>query len=224
MNEFVEECRREWRRLGVPDRVIEEMAAELAADLEEAEADGVSAGEALGRGASDARSFAADWATERGVTRQAALSTGRFSWRFAIAAATAAFAAMAISGAVLVAMGSRSAPERLSLPAPAGIPALADVRATQRVYVGPPLRIIEEPMEVPAREATPGTIWVRRLPPDAAATAQVGALEIRIAGAHDDSRTVGWVLLIVGLAGAVLLTLLASGIRAGGPLGRRTAS
>ena len=38
MNEFVEECRREWNRLGVPDPVANEMAAELEADLEEAEA------------------------------------------------------------------------------------------------------------------------------------------------------------------------------------------
>ena len=49
MNEFVEECRREWRRLGVPDPVANEMAADLAADLEEAEAEGCSAEEVLGQ-------------------------------------------------------------------------------------------------------------------------------------------------------------------------------
>ena len=31
MNEFIEECRREWRRLGVPDPIANEMAADLAA-------------------------------------------------------------------------------------------------------------------------------------------------------------------------------------------------
>ena len=36
MNDFVEECRREWRRLRVPKHLADEMAAELAADLEEA--------------------------------------------------------------------------------------------------------------------------------------------------------------------------------------------
>ena len=33
MSQFVEECRREWKRLGVPDPVANEMAADLAADL-----------------------------------------------------------------------------------------------------------------------------------------------------------------------------------------------
>ncbi len=64
MTDFVEQCRLEWRRLGVPDALAEEMAAELAADLTEAEAEGVSAEEFLG---SDARSFAASWAAERGI-------------------------------------------------------------------------------------------------------------------------------------------------------------
>jgi hypothetical protein len=33
MSEFVEQCRREWRRLGVPDPLAEEMATDLASDL-----------------------------------------------------------------------------------------------------------------------------------------------------------------------------------------------
>ena len=41
MNAYVDECRREWKRLGVPDGLAEEMAAELEADLAEAETDGV---------------------------------------------------------------------------------------------------------------------------------------------------------------------------------------
>ena len=65
MTAFVEECRREWKRLGVPDSLAEEMAAELEADLAEAEADGVSAAEILGE--SDPRRFARTWATERGL-------------------------------------------------------------------------------------------------------------------------------------------------------------
>jgi hypothetical protein len=62
---FVEECRREWKRLRVPELFAEEMAAELEADLAEAEADGVSAAEMLGE--SDPRRFAATWAAERGL-------------------------------------------------------------------------------------------------------------------------------------------------------------
>src|SRR5215216_6046828 len=69
VRDFVEQCRREWKRLRVPDPVTEEMAAELVADLEEAKADGVSPEEVLGSGASDPRTFAASWAAERGVGR-----------------------------------------------------------------------------------------------------------------------------------------------------------
>jgi hypothetical protein len=67
MSDFVEQCRREWKRLGVPDPLAEEMAADLASDLKEAEAEGVSAEELLGSSAFDPRSFAASWAAERGV-------------------------------------------------------------------------------------------------------------------------------------------------------------
>jgi hypothetical protein len=48
VNDFVEECRREWRRLRVPDRVANEMAADLKADLDEAEAEGASPEAVLG--------------------------------------------------------------------------------------------------------------------------------------------------------------------------------
>ena len=57
MSQFVEECRREWRRLRVPSALADEMAEDLAADLREAEADGASEEEVLGSGASDPRAF-----------------------------------------------------------------------------------------------------------------------------------------------------------------------
>ena len=43
MNRSFDECRREWKRLRVPDAIANEMAADLAADLAEAEAEGASA-------------------------------------------------------------------------------------------------------------------------------------------------------------------------------------
>lgn len=67
MSDFVEQCRREWKRLGVPDAVAEEMAADLASDVRDAEADGVSTEEFLGSSLGDPASFAASWATERGI-------------------------------------------------------------------------------------------------------------------------------------------------------------
>jgi hypothetical protein len=67
MSDFIEQCRREWKRLGVPDPLAEEMATDLATDLSEAEAEGVSVEQLLGRIAFDPPSFAARWAAERGV-------------------------------------------------------------------------------------------------------------------------------------------------------------
>jgi hypothetical protein len=66
--EFIEECRREWRRLGVPDPIANEMAIDLTADIEEAESEGGSAEDVLGNSFFDPRRFAAAWAGARGVT------------------------------------------------------------------------------------------------------------------------------------------------------------
>jgi hypothetical protein len=68
MSDFVQQCRREWRRLGVPDPLAEEMATDLASDLREAEAEGVSAEELLGSSTFDPPSFAAAWAASEGLS------------------------------------------------------------------------------------------------------------------------------------------------------------
>jgi len=67
MDEFVEQCRNEWRRLGVADSVSEEMAEELTSDLREASAEGASPEDVVGSGVADPAAFAAAWATERGA-------------------------------------------------------------------------------------------------------------------------------------------------------------
>jgi hypothetical protein len=90
VSEFVDECRREWRRLGVPDPVANEMAADLTADLEEAEAEGGSPEDVLGNSAFDPRRFAAAWAAARGVT-SAPTPERRSFWRPPIAIALAVF-------------------------------------------------------------------------------------------------------------------------------------
>jgi hypothetical protein len=66
MSGFVDECRKEWSSLGVPEAEANEMAADLEADLAEAKADGYSPEEVLGNGYFDPRSFAASWAASRG--------------------------------------------------------------------------------------------------------------------------------------------------------------
>jgi len=89
MNQFVGECRKEWSRLGVPDAVANEMAADLSADLAEAEAEGASPEDVLGNGVFDARSFAASWATARGVVpdgRQSRSETRSQRWTIVVSA------------------------------------------------------------------------------------------------------------------------------------------
>jgi hypothetical protein len=69
MTRFVDECRKEWSRLGVPTAEANEMASDLEADLAEAQADGASPEDVLGNGFFDPRSFAASWAMARGFAR-----------------------------------------------------------------------------------------------------------------------------------------------------------
>jgi hypothetical protein len=124
MNDFVEQCRREWRRLGVPDPLAEEMAADLTADLSEAEADGVSAEEFLGSSIFDPRSFAASWAAERGII-PVSPSRGNPRRRPLVLVAFTALAAIAlIVSALLLATGqptvsvAATGTARRHLPAP----------------------------------------------------------------------------------------------------------
>ncbi len=107
MSEFVEECRREWRRLGVPDPVANEMAADLTADLEEAEAEGGSPEDVLGNSAFDPRRFAAAWAAARGVTSPPTLGR-RSLWRPPIAIALAVILGVLTFGAALALLVGRS--------------------------------------------------------------------------------------------------------------------
>ena len=111
MNGFVEECRREWKRLRVPGTIADEMASDLAADLEEAEADGASAQEVLGSAAADPRAFAAAWATERGLVRPR--RRPRFSLQWLLLGALAfllLLIAVVTAGVIVASSGRSSAP------------------------------------------------------------------------------------------------------------------
>ena len=101
MSDFVEQCRSEWKRLGVPDPLAEEMATDLASDLTEAEAEGVSAEEFLGSSAFDPRSFAASWAAERGII-PVPPSPGNARRRPLVLVAFTALAAIALVGSALL--------------------------------------------------------------------------------------------------------------------------
>ena len=102
MHEFVEECRREWRRLGVSDPIANEMAADLAADIEEAESEGGSAEDVLGNGAFDPRRFAGSWAAARGVTAPLMPAPAKRRWPALAFGLTGCTALLALAIGVLV--------------------------------------------------------------------------------------------------------------------------
>jgi hypothetical protein len=131
MNNFVEQCRREWKHLGVPDRLAEEMATDLASDLREAEAEGVSVEELLGTSAFDPPSFAATWAAERGIIPEQPsqrTTSGRplFLMAFTALAAIALIiaAALLLTGEpklTLATSPSGARPAHLLAPLPSGV-------------------------------------------------------------------------------------------------------
>lgn len=177
MNEFVEACRREWRRLRVPDAAANEMAADLEADLEEAQAEGASAEAVLGSGAFDPRSFANAWAAERGLIGKVP-RTHRFAWTPAV---IAALALIAITGAILMIRDSHSGPTSRIL-AVSSLAPFAETRE-RRVWV-----------------AAEGD--VQRI---VAPVSSIDPMGSNASGV--DSDTVGSVLVFVALGGIVLLTL-----------------
>lgn len=109
MSDFLDACRREWRRLGVPDPIAGEMAADLEADLGQAEAEGVSAEEVLGSGAFDPRGFAATWAAERGVIPAPPPRANRGGRRWLLLAGIAGFAIVTLVGVALTALAFHGA-------------------------------------------------------------------------------------------------------------------
>jgi hypothetical protein len=203
VSDFVEQCRREWKRLGVPPAVADDMATELAADLEEAAADGVSAEELLGSGASDPRSFAASWAAERGVVpaeRRRDRLPGRSRVLVTIAVLLSV-AAIAAGAAILASPTVRSS----ALPPPQvsnGVVWTAD-QATPSTSALPP----------PRAARSTSTVFVSR-----------DGITIRVDpnpnASGDNRQTIAWSLLIAGLVAFVLSSLY--WLTAGAQLSRRT--
>lgn len=135
MNAYVEECRQEWRRLGVPELLAEEMAAELESDLAEAEADGVSAAELLGE--SDPRRFAANWARERGlVSEPTPQKRRRRSWPWIVVAVL--FLVLLLSWLTVQTVGfshATSGPVRATPVRTVIVPNLVGMKACKAVHV-----------------------------------------------------------------------------------------
>ena len=167
MSEFVEECRREWRRLRVPTSIADEMAAELEADLAAAATDGVSPHELLG----DPAPFAAAWAEARGVDRTRRTRT-------LVLAGIAVFVAIAFAGAGLALFAN----------------------TTQTVRAPGPVTLALRPAPAPSAVSVTRTAWTSYAP-------------LSVATSHDDSRTLGIILLLVGAGGAAALTLISVATR-----------
>jgi hypothetical protein len=183
VNRFVEECRREWKRLRVPDAIANEMAADLAADLAEAEAEGASAEDVLGDAVFDPRAFAASWAAERGVAAGPPAELRR-SPSVALLVAGAVMLVTTLVGATLL-VGGRSGSTEVRL-AIAAVP-----RPAAAVFVRPLRGKVT--ILLPARRAFPP------LP------AKFFAGGRRL----DDSTGVGGLLLLIGLVGMAVVAAIA---------------
>ena len=189
MSRFIEECRREWRRLRVPDAIANEMAADLAVDLAEAEAEGASAEDVLGDAVFDPRAFALSWAEERGVVSAAPVRSGssvRLSTALAVAAAVLLL--VALVGAALVVVDRPGAfGVRLAASGPrffsSGLPRFAFIRP--RV---PPVRAHRVLPPQVRLVPSPGVVMAPRVP---------------------DTAQAGIALLVVGLVGSVIAAALA---------------
>ena len=157
MSDFVTECRREWKRLRVPDPLADEMAADLAADLSEAASEGVSAEEVLGVGALDARSFAASWAAERGVIEPSPARKGRTGSLVLAAIGVLCVAAVAAGVAILATpSGTTSA----LAPPPDGAVWTAVSAGSGTVTISPlPSRLISASLPGGRSEHTDAIAW-----------------------------------------------------------------
>lgn len=147
MSAYVEECRREWRRLGVPDLLADEMAADLEADLAEAQTEGVAADEILGE--SDPRRFAAAWASERGlVAEQPPRKSRKRLW---IALAIVLVLGFVLGVLSLVTLATTNV--HTSGAPPAVVPELVGIKARQAVAVARANRLDPQVRRVSGRPA-----------------------------------------------------------------------
>jgi len=183
MTQFVEECRREWKRLNVPDAVATEMAAELEADLRDAEADGLSAEEVLGDGVFDAGSFAATWASERGVIPPSAAPAPR-SHRTLVAALIGLVAFVALFAGIAVLTG----------------------RNTTQVTIASPFRIAAPRLVKPETGLAPPRSF--GLPTRGREVFPLRPIPAGLVRSGLDLQPAGWILVAIGLVGIAVSFLV----------------
>jgi len=195
VNRFAEECRREWKRLRVPDSVADEMAADLAADLGEAEAEGVSAAEVLGSGASDARSFAAAWAAERGVVPSAPVRRRLLDQPLRLAAVLVLIAIAVVGAALAIFATPNSSVVEAFPPGAGGLPFVVELPSPIATRVVLPATVT--PSDLPVAVSPDGRIWLTTVRNPLAPGDDSGV----------DAHTIGSILLAVGMAGIIVVML-----------------
>jgi hypothetical protein len=186
---FVEECRREWRRLGVPDLIAEEMATDLSADLEEAEAEGVAAEHLLGGGATDPRRFAADWAQARGVVTGQPETFRRRPW--VIAAVVTIVLVGGAATAIALLAGGQTTPKTITAPAVPAVQKPTTVSATVPNVIGQTETDAIAATQAAGFRVTAVLVWptsrrsgtvISQVPAPGTVTARGVTLRLRIAG------------------------------------------
>lgn len=145
MNDFVERCLREWRRIGVPEAAANEMAADLDADLRDAAADDVAPEEVLGNGIFDAASFARSWAAARGLIPPAHIPVARNEGR-RIGAIVLAVLAVLGAGFLALAIFHPTA-QAVAVKRPAFLPSPAGPHPT---FLFPPSGVVEQHASISA--------------------------------------------------------------------------
>ncbi len=183
MSAFVEECRREWKRLGVPDLLAEEMATDLEADLAEAREDGVAAEEILGE--SDPRRFAAAWACERGLVPEQPppARERRRRWPWVVGAIVLLWLLLAVAGVVLSMVGGGSSGPPRGSAAVLVAARVADLVGLKPAHASAVARrrgFAVHLERVRRHGAAPGTI-VAQSPPSGATVPRGTTLTLRIA-------------------------------------------
>jgi hypothetical protein len=187
VSEFVEACRREWKRLRVPEAVANEMAADLEADLKEAEAEGATPEDVLGSSAFDARSFAASWAAERGVVGPVPIRVEPAPLRSRAIAALALSVVVSAAGIALALAAPSGGSTRMALARPSKVVFIRPFRL-------PPAKVV--------RPRAAGAPVLPRIRIGTAAPAR--PFMVNVSSRDTDLRTIGVILLVVGVGGLVV--------------------
>ncbi len=113
VDEFVEECQREWDRLGVPPAVADDLTARLEAEIEAA-GDGTVPARIAGHSTHDVQAFAGTWARTRPAARPRLQYTGGGSNRLTLRSGVLVLVVLFAIGAVAAVLEFQSPSEQES--------------------------------------------------------------------------------------------------------------